>query len=71
MLQKHIFYIEQNILKFEMDILNFYKNLYDRLHATNVENANANVDENTFSGREKEASSDLQKYLAFNAGGVK
>ena len=44
--------------------------IYDRLHATNVENANANVDENTFSGREKEASSDLQKYLAFNAGGV-
>ena len=42
--------------------------IYDRLHATNVENAN--VDENTFSGREKEASSDLQKYLAFNAGGV-
>ena len=44
--------------------------IYDRLHATNVENANANVDERTFSGREKEASSDLQKYLAFNAGGV-
>ena len=44
--------------------------IYDRLHATNVENANANVDEHTFSGREKEASSDLQKYLAFNAGGV-
>lgn len=44
--------------------------IYDRLHATNVENANANVDENAFSGREKEASSDLQKYLAFNAGGV-
>lgn len=44
--------------------------IYDRLHATNIENANANVDENSFSGREKEALSDLQKYIAFKAGGV-
>lgn len=44
--------------------------IYDRLHATNIENSNANVDERTFSGRKKEASSDLQKYLAFEAGGV-
>ncbi len=49
---------------------NLIQKIYDRLHAINIENANANVDENSFSGREKEALSDLQKYLAFEAGGV-
>jgi ribonucleoside-triphosphate reductase len=34
--------------------------------ATAVENANANVDENSFSGREKEASSDIQKIIALD-----
>ena len=38
--------------------------------ALNVLNANANVDERSFSGREKEASGDVQKYLAFELGGV-
>ena len=35
-----------------------------RLNATAVENANANVDEHSFSGREKEASADIQKIYA-------
>ena len=38
--------------------------------ALNVLNANANVDERSFSGREKEALGDVQKYLAFELGGV-
>ena len=37
-----------------------------RTDATAVENANANVDENSFSGREKEASSDIQKIIALD-----
>ena len=35
-----------------------------RLDATSIENANANVDERSFSGREKEASADIQKIYA-------
>lgn len=37
-----------------------------RNDATAVENANANVDEKSFSGREKEASSDVQKIIALD-----
>ena len=37
-----------------------------RTDATNVENANANVDEKSFSGREKEASADVQKVIALD-----
>jgi ribonucleoside-triphosphate reductase len=37
-----------------------------RNEASNVENANANVDEKSFSGREKEASSDIQKIIALD-----
>ena len=37
-----------------------------RTDATAVENANANVDENSLSGREKEASSDIQKIIALD-----
>lgn len=37
-----------------------------RNDATAVENANANVDEHSFSGREKEASSDIQKIIALD-----
>lgn len=37
-----------------------------RTNATAVENANANVDEKSFSGREKEASSDVQKLIALD-----
>lgn len=48
----------------------FIKKIQERLEATNVENANANVDENSFSGREKEASSDLQKFMAIELGGL-
>ena len=37
-----------------------------RNEATAVENANANVDEKSFSGREKEASADVQKVIALD-----
>ena len=37
-----------------------------RTEAVAVENANANVDENSFSGREKEASADIQKIIALD-----
>ena len=37
-----------------------------RNNAVNVENANANVDEHSFSGREKEATSDIQKIIALD-----
>ena len=37
-----------------------------RIDATQVENANANVDEKSFSGREKEASADIQKIIALD-----
>ena len=37
-----------------------------RTNAVSVENANANVDEKSFSGREKEASADIQKIIALD-----
>ena len=37
-----------------------------RNDATAVENSNANVDEHSFSGREKEASADIQKIIALD-----
>ena len=37
-----------------------------RTEASSVENANANVDEKSFSGREKEASADVQKTIALD-----
>ncbi len=40
------------------------QSVLNRINADNVENANANVDEKSFSGREKEASSDVQKHMA-------
>lgn len=42
----------------------------ERINATNIENSNANVDERSFSGREKEASADLQKFMAIELGGL-
>lgn len=44
----------------------FIKKVWNRTNATAIENSNANVDENSFSGREKEASSDIQKDIALN-----
>lgn len=41
-----------------------------RVSASNVENANANVDERSFSGREKEASADIGKTIALEYGGL-
>lgn len=46
------------------------KKVYERINATNVENSNANVDENSFSGREKEASGDVQKFIALELDGL-
>lgn len=42
------------------------KAIIKRNEATAVENANANVDEKSFSGREKEASADIQKIIALD-----
>lgn len=42
------------------------KNIMSRIHASNTQNSNANVDENSFSGREKEASGDLLKIVALD-----
>ena len=42
------------------------KKVWKRIKATDIENSNANVDENSFSGREKEASSDVQKQIALD-----
>lgn len=41
-----------------------------RVNASEVENANANVDERSFSGREKEASADVGKIIALEYGGL-
>ena len=48
----------------------FIKKIKDRIEAKNIENSNANVDENSFTGREKEASSDLQKFIAIELEGL-
>ncbi len=45
---------------------NLLKNVMRRTEAIAVENSNANVDEKSFSGREKEASADLQKTIALD-----
>lgn len=42
------------------------KAVMKRIEATSIENANANVDEKSFSGREKEASADIQKIIALD-----
>ena len=41
-----------------------------RINSSNIENSNANVDEASFSGREKEASSDIGKLIALEYGGL-
>lgn len=46
------------------------KNYLSRVEADNVQNANANVDEHSFSGREKEASADIGKIIALDFGGL-
>lgn len=48
-------------------IISIYKN---RIYAKKVENSNANVDERSFSGREKEAASDIAKAIATDFGGM-
>lgn len=48
----------------------FFKRVYGKVNATNIENANANVNEHSFSGREKEAGALLSKHMAFDLGGL-
>lgn len=50
-----------------MDII---KKVSEKINANNIENSNANVDEHSFSGREKEASSELSKMLALKYDGL-
>jgi len=59
----YIIYREDHARKRETNN-NIIHKVMERIDAKNVENANANVDERSFSGREKEASSDLQKMIA-------
>ena len=42
------------------------KKVLERNSGKNIQNSNANVDERSFSGREKEASSDIQKEIALD-----
>ncbi len=49
---------------------NIIKKVIARVNAANVENSNANVDEKSFSGREKEASADIGKTIALDYGGL-
>lgn len=44
----------------------FVKAINRRNNSSDVENSNANVDEKSFSGREKEASADIQKIVALD-----
>lgn len=46
------------------------KKVKDRINSAAVENSNANVDERSFSGKEKEASSDIGKAMALDFGGL-
>lgn len=49
---------------------NLISRVYNRIGAKTVENSNANVDENSFSGREKEASTEIGKAMALDYGGL-
>lgn len=57
---RQIHKIARNRYKELMDVVN------DKLQASHVENQNANLDENTFSGKEKEAMSTVLKEYALN-----
>lgn len=48
----------------------FMKKVYGKVNATDIENSNANVNEHSFSGREKEASAILSKHMALELGGL-
>lgn len=48
----------------------FMKKAYGKVNATDIENSNANVNEHSFSGREKEASAILSKHMALELGGL-
>ena len=59
----YILYREDHARKREINNSIIHK-VMERIDAKNIENANANVDERSFSGREKEASADVQKMIA-------
>ena len=59
----YIIYREDHARKRETNN-NIIHKVMERIDAKNIENANANVDERSFSGREKEASADVQKMIA-------
>lgn len=46
------------------------RKVYAKINAKNVVNSNANVDEKSFSGREKEASAELSKTIAIDYDGL-
>lgn len=48
----------------------FMKKIYGKVNATDIENSNANVNEHSFSGREKESGAILSKHMALELGGL-
>lgn len=48
----------------------FMKRVMSKVNASEIENSNANVDEHSFSGREKEANTALGKYIALELNGL-
>lgn len=48
----------------------FMKKVYGKVNATDIENSNANVNEHSFSGREKEACAVLGKHMALELNGL-
>ena len=63
--KSYILYRDQRS-KERMRRSNLLRAVMKRTDATAVENSNANVDEKSFSGREKEASADIQKMIALD-----
>lgn len=63
--KSYILYRDQRS-KERMRKSNLLRAVMKRTDATAVENSNANVDEKSFSGREKEASADIQKMIALD-----
>ena len=65
----YILYRQQrtNLRHMNSDII---QKISNRIKVKDIENANANVDEKSFSGREKEGSADLNKFIALDLGGL-
>lgn len=65
----YILYREQRTKEREKKSI-LIKKVQARITGNNVENSNANVDEKSFSGKEKEVSSDIGKTIALEYGGL-